>query len=48
MYEDKSIRISVRTYKILTDLKKRTGKPIKRIISDWAVSEIFNNKRKPK
>jgi hypothetical protein len=52
MYEDKSIRISAGSYKILTDLKKVSGRPIKRIISDLLTEKIFfgkgskNEKRK--
>lgn len=44
MKDDRSIRISDGTYKILNDLKEKTGLPIKRIISNCVMECLLNTK----
>ncbi len=41
---DRSIRVSEEIYKILSDLKKRTGLPIKRIIYNSVVEYLLNER----
>lgn len=40
MDKDKSIRISDKTYKILKQIKKKSGISIKRIIEDFCKGDI--------
>lgn len=39
--EDRSIKVSDKTYKFLKELKKKTGLPIKRIIENFCNGDIY-------
>lgn len=45
MEDDKAVKVSKETYKILLDLKKKTGLPIKRIISNSVMECLFKTKK---
>lgn len=45
---DQSIKVSKEVYKILLDLKEKTGLPIKRIVANSVIQCLFNSKKKVK